>query len=393
MRMLRRQYLFVWVISLTVVVAQTPPKAVLGTVTAFQPEQAAFVVKAEAGGSVTVKLAPETVVERVAPGEKNLRNAKPIQATDIAIGDRVLVSWMPNGTDARRIVVMAATEISKRDEADREDWTKRGIAGVVTAKNGTEITLRTRALPGGATPAPGPTVTITDKTIFRRYAPDSVKFVDAKKSSLSELNVGDQLRARGEKSPDGMKVVAEEVVFGTFQTKAGPITAVNIENKEITIQDLVTNKPLVVKLGGDSQIKKFPEMAMFGGAAPPGGAKPATPAGPPPKVVTGAQPGPPGAGPVMRTGPMPDLSQMLERLPPAKLEDLKAGDTIVVSSTKGATPDQVTAITLIANAGTLVQMATMSGGRPAGAPGAGAGPSLAGLATGLDGLNMPGMIP
>src|SRR5713226_9080778 len=254
--MLRYQTLVVCFAAITAAaIAQTAPKSVLGTVTAFQAEQAAFVVKGEAGGIVTVKMLPETVVERVAPGEKNLKNARPMQATDIAIGDKVLVSWMPNGTDARRIVVMAAAEISKHDEADRQDWVKRGVAGVVTAKNGSEITLRIRAMPGGAAGAPGTMVTISDKTIYRRYAPDSVKFVDAKKSSLSEVNVGDQLRARGEKAADASKVVAEEIVFGTFLTKAGPITAVNVETKEITIRDLVTNKPLIVKLGGDSQLK------------------------------------------------------------------------------------------------------------------------------------------
>ena len=36
---------------------------------------------------------------------------------------------------------------------------------------------------------------------------------------------------------------------------------------------------------------------------------------------------------------------MLERMPLSKLEDLKAGETIVVSSTKGAKSNEVTAIT------------------------------------------------
>lgn len=364
------------VLCFMLAMAQTAPKAVLGTVTEFQPEQAAFMVKAEAGGSVTVKLLPDTVVERVAPGEKSLKNATPIKVTDIAVGDKVLVSWMPNGTDARRIVVMAATDIGKRDEADRQDWTKRGVSGVVTAKKGDEVTLRIRNAVG--MPALTAVVTIGEKTVFRRYAPDSVKFVDAKKSSAVEVSVGDQLRARGEKSPDGLKVTAEEIVFGTFLTKAGPITAINVEGREITIKDLVTNKPLVVKMGADSQIKKFPDvqtMMMGRGPAPQAGPEAA------------------GRGMITHSDKMPDLAQMLEHLPPAKLEDLKTGDTIVVSSTKGATADQVTAITLIANAGTLVQMAqAISGPRPAGA-GAGSGPSLAGLSTGLDGLNMPGMVP
>ncbi len=393
--MFRHQTVFVCFLA-GLAVAQTP-KAVMGTVTAFQPEQASFVVKADAGGPVTVKMLAETVVERVAPGGKNLKNAKPMQATDIAIGDKVLVRWMPNGTDARRIVVMSATEISKHDEADRQDWVKRGVAGVVTAKNGNDFTLRTRALPGGAAAAPGTIVTISEKTVFRRYAPDSVKFVDAKMSSLSEVSVGDQLRARGEKAPDGTKVTAEEIVFGTFLTKAGPVTAVNAEAREVTIKDLVTNKPLLVKFGADSQIRKFPDMAgMFGGGVPGGGAPGGPPASAPkPAAPQQGRPGPaPAGGMAMRPGGgTPDLSQMLDRLPPGKLEDLKAGDTIIVSSTKGATGDQVTAITLIANAGRLVQMAqAMSAPRPAGAQGA-AGPSMAGLSTGLDTLNMPGMIP
>ena len=39
---------------------------------------------------------------------------------------------------------------------------------------------------------------------------------------------------------------------------------------------------------------------------------------------------------------------MLERMPPLKLEDLKPGDAIIVTSTEGADPGQVTAITLLA---------------------------------------------
>ena len=42
------------------------------------------------------------------------------------------------------------------------------------------------------------------------------------------------------------------------------------------------------------------------------------------------------------------MQQMLERWPAIKLEDLKPGDAIIVSSTEGADPGQVTAITLVA---------------------------------------------
>jgi hypothetical protein len=39
---------------------------------------------------------------------------------------------------------------------------------------------------------------------------------------------------------------------------------------------------------------------------------------------------------------------MLDRMPPLKMEELKPGDAIIVSSTVGADPGQITAITLLA---------------------------------------------
>jgi hypothetical protein len=268
---------------------------------------------------------------------------------------------------------MSATDITKRNEADRMDWTKRGVSGVVTAKTPTTVTLKMRGLTGETMA----TVTVGDKTAYRRYHTDSVKFADATISKLDEVSVGDQLRARGVKSEDGSKVTAEEVVFGTFVTKAGTITAIDPETKEVTITELGTNKPLVIKFTADSQIKKMPNMAgmMMGRGGAPGGAPGG--GGPP------AGGGPPGAG------RMPDLSQMLERMPVAKLDELKAGEKIVVSSTKGAKPDEITAIMLLGNADMLIQMATVPSGRGAGGgPPGGGGMGMGGLQT----LDLPSMI-
>ena len=39
---------------------------------------------------------------------------------------------------------------------------------------------------------------------------------------------------------------------------------------------------------------------------------------------------------------------MIERMPPLNLADLKKGDALVISSTAGAEPDKLTAITLLA---------------------------------------------
>ncbi|MBZ5729419.1 MAG: hypothetical protein LAP87_31145, partial [Acidobacteriia bacterium] len=85
---------------------------------------------------------------------------------------------------------------------------------------------------------------------------------------------------------------------------------------------------------------------------------PAAPAGskaaPPAAAGRGAAAGGRGLGAM-------DIAQMLEMMPATKLEDLKPGETIVVSSTKGARTDEVTAIMFLANADLLIQIASASG--------------------------------
>ena len=51
-----------------------------------------------------------------------------------------------------------------------------------------------------------------------------------------------------------------------------------------------------------------------------------------------------------------NINDILERLPTISLADVKAGDTIVVSSTKGADPTRLTAISLVNGADTLLAM-------------------------------------
>ena len=362
------------------------PGRFVGTVKEIKVDTAEVVVKPDNGPAVTAKLTSDTAVERVDPGAKDLKSAQPMKASDMVVGDRVLVVLMPDAAVLRRIVVMPAMDITKRNEADRADWNKRGISGVVAAKNGNDITLKMRTMQGESRA----TVTVADKTVYRRYAPDSVKFQDAKMSNLSEIVVGDQVRARGQKSADGLNVSAEEIVFGTFQTKAGTVASVNADTREIAIKELGTNKPLVIKLTADTQLKKMPSFGGGPGATAPAGA------GAPPAGGAAVHVAPAGGGPMMagRPGGTFDLAQMIEHMPAGKLEDLKPGETLVVSSTKGAKSDELTAITLLTNADGLIRMVAMMAPGGAGrslASGLNA-PSLSGLATGLDGL-LPGITP
>ncbi len=383
----------------------------VGSISALKPETAEIVVKPDTGEAVSAKVSGSTVVQRIAPGEKDLKKAEAISVGDVAVGDRVLVALEPGTTDLRRIIVMAATDISKKNDKDRQEWTTRGISGVVTKKDGDQLLLKLKV--GGEEKIA--TVTVSANANLKRYAPDSVKFLDAKPGKLAEIGVGDQVRARGEKSADGLAVKADELVFGTFQTRAGDIVSIDVAAKELTVKELGTQKTFVVKLTTDSQVKALPDFGGMGAPAGMAGRGPggAAPAGAP----AGAAPGSPGMGRgpggpagVGGRGGMPDVNQMIEMMPLATVDALKPGQSIIVSSTKTGKPDLLTAITLIGNAGMIIRMAQASamasqgGGRQGGggAPGGmgggmggaqGMGGGMGGMGGGMGGFDLSGMTP
>ena len=88
---------------------------------------------------------------------------------------------------------MTKGDLAKKQEAERLEWRRRGILGVITAlkPDTKEITISNRTMAGTQSVV----VPVNDKTEMKRYAPDSIKFGDAKPSNFAELKVGDQLRA------------------------------------------------------------------------------------------------------------------------------------------------------------------------------------------------------
>ena len=92
--------------------------------------------------------------------------------------------------------------------------------------------------------------------------------------------------------------------------------------------ELGTGKRLTVNLSPDSQIKQM--------TAPPRGAVP------------------------------PSINEMIEGMPSGKIEDIKPGTSLIVSSTKGSQGDQVTAILVLANADMLIRQLAAPQGRGSG---------------------------
>jgi hypothetical protein len=326
--------IFVVALAFAAALAAQPQKSILGTLTEFKMSSFEFGLQPDTGAATYFKVSPDTEVVQVEPGERDLSKAKQVRLTDLSLADRVMVTFVDGMPEARRIVLISATDISKRNEAERLDWRKRGVNGTVTAIHGDAITLRT----GSAQGPPEITVVVTPKTIVRRYATDSVKFADAQWSTIAEIAVGDQVRTRGNRSADSVKLTAEDIVYGTFRSDIGAITAIDAEARQITIADLVTRKPLTIRVTGDTQLKEMPD---FRGLFKNGGA---------------AAHGTPVAQAVSDPQKL-DVAKLIEMLPLTTFEALKTGVAVMVTSTRGSASDRVTATRIISNVNFLIETA------------------------------------
>ncbi|HZG53111.1 MAG TPA: hypothetical protein VEZ40_13325 [Pyrinomonadaceae bacterium] len=382
---------------------------VLGDATAIDPSALTITLKVDgASAPVNVVLSAATVYYRVNPdalaraakGAITPADMTKISLAGVGVGNRLVVLGKVSDDQrtipARVVIVATKEDIARKHERDRAEWQRRGILGTVTALN-----PATKEITVSAATAEGVKPLVVDaageRVLFRRYAPDSVKFADAKSSSFAEVKIGDRLRALGEKSADGARFTPEEIVSGAFRQLVGTVTAVDAATGEIKIKGQ-DNKPLTILINSDSNLRRLPPMmAQFmaqraaggagavgrpaGGGAPGEGARPAQAGG------VGGAPGVEGGrgGGQRRMGGGLDPQEMLERMPKTTLAELKPGDLIVVSSTSGADPTRLTAIALVAGMDAIINA------MPAGAarPNIGGGQDL-GLPGGIDlGIGLP----
>jgi hypothetical protein len=351
-------------------------KHAIGEVKSIDANAKQIVIKTDAGSEVAVSISEKTTYKRLAPGETSLTNATDVTLAEVNQGDRIMargtVAADRKSVPALQIIVMTKGDLAKKQEAERAEWRRRGILGVITAlkPDSKEITITHRTL--GATQTV--VIPVSDKTEMRRYAPDSIKFGDAKPSTFAELKVGDQLRALGDRTEDPTRFNPQKIVTGSFRTVGGVVTAVDPATGEIKINDLEKKTPFTIVIKQDAVLRRFPAEfgAMMGGgfnrgAGGPGGPGAAGPGGGAGQTAQGGQgqpaarpqgggPGGPGGGPGGGGRPGGNINDMLERLPVISLADVKVGDTIIVSSTQGVDPHRLTAISLVAGADTLLAM-------------------------------------
>jgi Domain of unknown function (DUF5666) len=332
--------------------SQTPATArPVGTIKSISGN--AITLTTDAGSDVTVQVQDATKLVRITPGQKDLKEATPIQLADVQPGDRILVrgKLAEDGKSvvAASVIAMKKADIAEKQSRDREEWQKHGFGGLVNSVDAAGGTISV------ALPATGEkksvAVHLSKDTILRRYASDSVKFDDAKPAPLDQIRPGDQLRARGTRSADGSELTADEIVSGTFRNIAGTISALDRSAGTIVVQDLVSKKSITVRITAESQLRKLPApMAQriatrLKGSSTEGElSAPTKPSGPP---SGGAESG--GSGGMGRPGGggPADLQQMISRMPAATLADLQKGDAVMVVATEGGANGVSTVITML----------------------------------------------
>lgn len=330
-----------------------------------------IVLTTDSGGDVNVVVQAAAKLVRVEPGQKDLKEAAPIELKELLPGDRILVRGQL-GEDgktvlATAVIAMKKASIAEKQAHEREEW-RQGTAGIVSNVDATANSILITQ------PGVGEKKTViihlSKDTVVRRYAPDSIRFDDAKPAKLEQVKAGDQLRARGTRSADGSEVTAAEIVCGTFRNIAGTISSIDAAANTMTLQDLATKKPVTVRITADSQVRKLPQpmaqriAARLKGASAdsqtPGGAGSANanaaaqgqrPAG----SQTGGA-GESGSGGAGRgAGGGGDFQQAFNRMPAATLAEFQKGDAVMIVATEGGSNSVPSVITLLGGVEPILQ--------------------------------------
>jgi hypothetical protein len=381
--LMQRGWIKVWLFLLTwaACYAQTPQalKSVIGEVASIDAASKQIKLKGDDGAAYTVTLSDTTSFLRIPPGEKDIKKASKIAFTDVMVGDRALargpIEDDTKTVPARTLIIMTKADLAQKQKHDQAEWQTRGVTGTVSALNADnkEVTITTRG-------REAKTIVIDASAAdFRRYAPDSTKFVDAKPSSFADLQPGDTVRALGDKNEDGTHLKAEELISGAFETIAGTVDSVDPATGEVRITNLQTKKPVVVRTNQNTLLRRLdPQMAavlarrLRPATASEGGQAPGSPAagGRPEGAARGAEgnsQGPPGGGGGSRGGfggaGGGDLQQILDRMPQLSLSELKKGDAVIVSSSKGPGDSAITAFAFVAGVEPFLAAAPRSGGQ------------------------------
>jgi hypothetical protein len=322
---------------------QTPSQSgrPIGIVVATDAVAKRITLKTDAGPEMAIEFQDTTRFLRVIPGSQDLSGATRITLSEVSAGDRILVRGRGQGNSflAETIIVMSKAELAKKQEAERADWERYGIGGVITALDAAshEMTIRV----GDLKSSKFVVLELPSVAKLRRYSPDSVRFSDARVSTFEDLKIGDQVKARGTRN-DGARFVVEELVSGSFRDFAATIVAVDGERGTMQVMDLAAKNRVEARVLPASLLRRLSPTVV--------------------QILATRIAGTSGGSKESNNGR--DLQSMLEALPPLSLAELKVGDAVVISGTSGEDPAKLTAITVLAGVEPLLKPSSRSARAP-----------------------------
>jgi hypothetical protein len=336
---------------------------VVGTVQAISGKS--LTVISDSGSPSSVVVEDATKLLQIEPGKTNLNEATPFSYAELQPGDRVLVRGVlaDDGKTIRAASLIAVKKaaLAEKQSKDRAEW-QGGVGGLVKSvdPSASTISISTNAMATKKEVV----VHFTKDTVFRRYASDSTRFGAAKVAPVTEIQAGDQLRAKGTRSEGGADFNASEIVSGTFRNIAGMVTSSNPANNTLVVQDLASKTSVTLKITAESQMRKLPPQFAESLAARlknqsvgAGQSQPNPQAFPPPQPGQSAQQGatPGGSG---QRGAGGDFQQVIARMPAATLSDLQKGEAVMVVTTQGNGADPLTVITLLGGVEPILRSST-----------------------------------
>lgn len=341
-------------------------------------------------GVIDAILSGATLYKRIPPETPSFKNAVAATYSDISVGDKVVITGLvaadKKTMPAKAVYLMTKADITSRLAKEAEQWRTRGISGRVVSVNPqtNQITIGVSRMTGLVNVV----VTAKENAKYQRFPQGSYNYKDAKKSSIEEIHAQDEFRAYGDRSEDGNSFAAEGILTGApAQLTVGAVKSVDTAKNEVVITDDKTKKDLTVVIGPSILfLKKYPEELAKMLAGMQGGGAPGTPAG---GTAPGAAPGPGGPGGAGMGG-RGGINEMVERFPNITLADLKAGEMIgVLSATKPADADRISAIKLISGVEPFIRMAQMAAARGGQQRNGQSGVSGSFTIPGLDGIGGP----
>jgi hypothetical protein len=337
----------------------------LGSITAINGDT--LTVKTDAGDVHQVQVPSTAVLKRIAPGEKDLTKAEPIEYNSLTVGDRVLVTLDPNVTgslsQAARIIAIKQADVAKKQEAETAAW-NQGVHGLVKSVDATSGVIVVTTRMGPITK--DVTVNTTAATVLKRYAPGSVRFEEAQPAPIAAIHPGDQLSARGTRNADGTAFAADGVITGTFRSIPGTVISTDTAASTVTVKDLSTKKPVTVHIAADLELRRLDDnvatriaaglkgnatagRGAYGGGANGGGGGQ--------RNFNQAGGGGGGQRSFSQTGGAGsghmDLESILDRAPQIQLGALKKGDAVMIVATEDASG--LSAVKLLAGVEPLLE--------------------------------------